>query len=235
VTSPTTSIPLDLGRIDSALFDLDGVIADSREPFTRSVNATLLAHGLEPRPEQELHEYLGPPTHATFEAILGEEPGERVDAIVRAYRAHYREQTMLQTPVFAGVAALVEDLARRIPLVVATSKARVFAEELLGEMGLASSFLAIVGPELESVNEPKTETVARALDALPAQAQAPVMIGDRRYDVIAARAHGVPTIGVLWGIGSERELREAGAAVLVASPAELARLLRAAPDALAAS
>jgi phosphoglycolate phosphatase len=55
------------------------------------------------------------------------------------------------------------------------------------------------------------------------------MIGDRGLDVVAAHANGLRAIGVLWGYGSERELRKAGAAQLCAAPARLpevvARLL----------
>ena len=47
------------------------------------------------------------------------------------------------------------------------------------------------------------------------------MIGDRAADVRAAHANGLRAIGVLWGYGSERELREAGAAVLCAEPRAL--------------
>ena len=28
------------------------------------------------------------------------------------------------------------------------------------------------------------------------------MVGDRSFDVLAARAHGLPSIGVTWGIGT---------------------------------
>ncbi len=52
-----------------------------------------------------------------------------------------------------------------------------------------------------------------------------VMVGDRLYDVEGAREQGLPTIGVLWGAGSEQELREAGAAALVATPDEIPPLL----------
>jgi phosphoglycolate phosphatase len=53
------------------------------------------------------------------------------------------------------------------------------------------------------------------------------MVGDRWYDIAAAHANAMPAIGVLWGIGSERELSEAGADALVETPAELADVLRA--------
>jgi len=48
------------------------------------------------------------------------------------------------------------------------------------------------------------------------------MVGDRSFDMIAARAHGLRAVGVAWGIGSREELLDAGADVIVETPAEIA-------------
>jgi len=50
------------------------------------------------------------------------------------------------------------------------------------------------------------------------------MIGDRSFDVLAAREHGLVAVGATWGIGSVDELTGAGADVLVSDPAELLAL-----------
>jgi phosphoglycolate phosphatase len=47
------------------------------------------------------------------------------------------------------------------------------------------------------------------------------MIGDRKFDVIGAKNHGIRSIGVLWGYGSEQELREAGAESICENPLQL--------------
>ena len=47
------------------------------------------------------------------------------------------------------------------------------------------------------------------------------MVGDSTWDVKAASAAGVPTVAVLTGGFSAEELREAGAAEVVTSIAEL--------------
>ena len=56
-------------------------------------------------------------------------------------------------------------------------------------------------------------------------AETAVMIGDRAVDMIAARANGARSIGVLWGYGSEAELVDADADILCAAPGELASCL----------
>ncbi len=212
---------------DAVLFDLDGVLLDSRAAFVRCINAALVENGLAPREAGELYRYLGPPLHEAFAELVGEER-PLVLACVESYRRHYDEVGPVATVVFPGMRALLAELCADTPLAVATAKAQAVAEPLLEGLGLRTFFTAILGPGLDTENERKEETIARALEHFPAAAR-PVMVGDRWYDIAAAHANAMPAIGVLWGIGSERELSEAGADALVHTPAELADLLRAHP------
>jgi phosphoglycolate phosphatase len=205
-------------RPDVVLFDLDGVIVDSRLTFARCVNAALLAHGQPARPERELYRYLGPPLYGTFELLVG--PGPMVQSCVDAYRERYRALAAAETTVFPGMREVLELAGPILPLVVATSKATALAEPLLAALGLRELFAAVVGPSLDAKNEGKAVTIERAMSALPPGFRA-VMVGDRHYDVLAASEHGIPTLGVLWGIGTAEELRDAGAEALVRSPGEL--------------
>jgi phosphoglycolate phosphatase len=54
-----------------------------------------------------------------------------------------------------------------------------------------------------------------------------VMIGDRRYDALGARAVGIRAIGALWGYGDAEELAAAGADPLIKAPRQI-------PEAVAA-
>jgi phosphoglycolate phosphatase len=213
---------MDLGSADAVLFDLDGVLVDSRTAFVRSINAALAEHGLPERPADELAQYLGPPLHRTMALFAADEA--QADALVLSYRARYRRTMAAESAVFDGIPEALDELAATMPLVVATSKAAALAEPLLEQLGLRDRFGAVYGPRLQARDEAKSLTIARALEGLP-HARRPVMVGDRKFDVLGARAHDLPCVGVLWGIGSEQELREAGAAALVAEPRELVDLL----------
>lgn len=204
------------------MFDLDGVLVDSRAPFARSINAALIAHGLRPRDEEELHACIGPPLDATFERLAG--AGAIVASCVEAFRESYAACAASETPVFDGVPALLDGLAARMPLVVATSKPQGLADRLLDDLALSRYFVAAVGPLPDEEHEPKAVTVGRALRVLPAGSRT-VIVGDRSFDIAAGRAHGLMTIGVLWGIGGEAELRAAGADLLARTPAQLRRLM----------
>jgi phosphoglycolate phosphatase len=192
------------------------VLVDSRQAFARCVNHALSQHGLPARAETELHPFLGPPLHATFEQLAG---AELADACVEAYRERYRERASAESSVFEGLndaLALIDE-----ELVVVTSKPQALAEPLLSALGLRDRFAAVFGPALSERAEPKSATLARAVASHAPRA----LVGDRSFDMRAAVAHGIRAVGVLWGIGDETELRAAGADAIAATPAELRHAL----------
>ena len=145
---------------------------------------------------------------------------------VLAYRAVHDQ---LGSPLFPGVAeALAALAAAGLPLALATSKPQPFAEAVVAGKGLSPLLDVVVGSDRAHGRRTKGDVVAAALLALGLPA-APVMVGDRRHDVAGAAEHGVPCVGALWGYGGEQELRAAGAAALVRSPAELVALLTGGP------
>jgi phosphoglycolate phosphatase len=209
------------------LLDLDGTLVDSRAGIVAGMNATLEAHGLAPRPAAEIEARIGPPVHDTFAWLFGIPEGDgRLDVLVEEYRGRYAELMLGLTPVFDGIHdALAALAADGYVLAIATSKARHLALALADGLGLAPFLSAVHGPVPPSRDD-KAQTIARALADLGDPACA-VMVGDRLHDIEGAHAHGLPAIGVLWGIGDEAELRDAGTDVLVAHPRDLPAAVRA--------
>lgn len=218
---------------EALLFDLDGVLVDSRAAITASINHALERMGLPRQPETSLHRFIGPPLGAALGTLLdelGADPAQAPRAVA-LYRERYREHCVAETPLFPGIREALTALRGRVPLAVATSKPTAFARPILEARGIAELFDCIEGPSLDPDGEPKERTVARALEGLGMRPVPPgrvVLVGDRRHDVEAARAHGLLPVGVAWGIGSEEELRRAGAARILREPADLVGLL--APD-----
>jgi phosphoglycolate phosphatase len=203
----------------AVLFDLDGVLLDSRIAIVRCIEHGLRANGVEPPAAAELERHIGPPLIDAFAMLAGP---ERADACLAAYRERYVVSSLEETTVVPGAQEALAAVAARVPVAVATTKPYAFAEPLCERLGLAEHLRAITGPELDAPDEIKSVTVTRALAALGLMpgADAP-LVGDRRHDVEAAAANGIGCVGVLWGIGDEAELRAAGADPIVSAPADL--------------
>ncbi len=202
----------------TVIFDLDGVLVDSRAAIAGCMNHALTVLGRPTRPEPDLYAYIGPPISHSFGDVLGLAPEDpEVVAMMAAYRERYASVSLTATTVEPGMPEALDRLAGDHRLAVATSKPTAFAEPLLDAVGLSAYFDVIAGPALDEHAEPKTETLRAALARLgPTRA---VMVGDRSFDVLAAHANGLPAIGVRWGIGSAQELSEAER--LIDRPAEL--------------
>jgi phosphoglycolate phosphatase len=200
---------------DAAIFDFDGVIIDSRKPVETAINGALLAHGFASRSAAETARFIGPPALRAFAELTGAAEGSQiVAACVATYHDIFARVYLDQTRLIDGMPELLRNLT--LPLALATSKVRKFVAPLLEQFAL--EFEVVSAPELD---EPKARTVARAQRKLGARE--PVVVGDRFYDVDAARACGLRVIGVTWGVGDREELR--GADVIVERPAELLALL----------
>ena len=205
------------------LFDLDGVLVDSRAAFLNSVALALTDLELPSFTREQLLPCIGPPLKVGFSGLLAttaEDP--RVDALIAAYRGHYATISLTDTTVAPGMREALAALDQT--KAVATSKPHHFAEPLLTALGLREHFAVVAGPELDTSGETKAQTITRALKLLGTTDA--VMVGDRSYDVNGARANGIPCIGVLWGIGSFKELEQSGAQAIIADPAELGPAIR---------
>ncbi len=220
-----------MAALDALIFDFDGVIVDSYSAVTGSINAALVEHGLAARPAAELRHYIGPPTFSAFRELTGAPEGSpQIDAIVATYRRHYAAIYLQQTSVIEGIVPVLESLRERLRgLALATSKSVLFTQPLLEALALERFFDDVQAAAANDASDDKAAIVGRALGALRARGcRCVAMVGDRSYDIEAARFHGLEAIGVTWGIGSAQELRDAGAQMLLEAPSELLDLAGAA-------
>jgi phosphoglycolate phosphatase len=204
---------------EAVLFDLDGVLLDSRAAIANCMEHALRAHGLPVPPAAQLQSYIGPPLLDAFAELGG---ADRAYALMATYRERYVTSSLAETTVVPGMPEALATVAGQVPVAVATTKPHAYAEPLCEHLGLTPHLRAVVGPELDAPDEVKTVTIVRALAAFGLEPGADVpMVGDRRHDAEAAHANGLSCVGVLWGIGDEAELRAAGADPILRAPAEL--------------
>lgn len=195
------------------LFDMDGVLVDSIPSIHACLNHALDRMGRAPIGREAALPAVGPPLEHAAEELLGTRDAAEVERFVGHYRERYGRTCARETLPAAGLAEVLAALAARWPLAVATSKPEVYAREILGALGVAGRFAAICGRSLALDRATKAASIARAVEAVAedGSSRGLIMVGDRSHDVEGAAEHGIPTVGVLHGAGSEAELRGAGA------------------------
>lgn len=207
------------------LFDLDGTLSNTGPGIMASTKYALSAMGMPEASEEKLRCMIGPPLDIGWREFFGLE-GEQNLLAIQKFREYYREQGVFQSELYPGVKEMLERLAGKATLCVATSKPEFFAGKILEMRGIAPYFKVLVGSPMGAEGTTKPEIIEKVLAQLgnPPKDEV-VMIGDRFYDIEGAKACGVTSVGVTYGFAAPGELQEAGADYVVATAEELGTLL----------
>jgi len=194
----------------AALFDLDGTLTDPEVGITTCIAFGLRKVGAAVPPQSELRGWIGAPLQATLFDHLGSRT--LADEALAFYRERFVRVGMFENEPYAGMhAALAAVRSHCERLFVVTSKPTVFAAKIVRHFELDVYFDEVHGSELDGQYTDKRELVTHVADHHHLDTSRVVMIGDRRYDIEAARDNGLKSLGVLWGFGSPEELESAGA------------------------
>ncbi len=205
------------------LFDLDGTLTDSGEGIMNSAALALEHYGI-PVPEREkMRVFVGPPLHETF-VKFGIADSE-ADNAVEIYRSRYNTIGKFENFPYPGIPEMLEQLQKKgHKLLVATSKPEALSIEILEHFDLVRYFHRICGASLDRSRSSKEDVIAYLLRECSTTDDI-VMVGDTAFDVLGAKAHNIPCIGVSWGYGTVADMRAAGAAAIAQTVDELKEML----------
>ena len=206
------------------LFDLDGTLTDSGEGIINCAILALEHFGLPIPTREELRVFVGPPLHESF--MKQGFPAELAEEAVAVYRERYVPTGMFENTPYPGVRELLEKLhTEGHKLYVASSKPEWMCVEILKHFDLAKYFEMICGATMDTSRTNK-EAVIEYLIQENGRTDNMIMVGDTKFDVLGAKAHGIPCIGVSWGYGTVADMQEAGAAAIATTMEELENLLK---------
>ncbi|MBR2421020.1 MAG: HAD family hydrolase [Oscillospiraceae bacterium] len=205
------------------LFDLDGTLTDSGEGIINCAILALEHFGL-PIPSREaLRVFVGPPLHESF--INHGVPTDKAEEAVAIYRSRYIPIGKFENTPYPGIRDLLETLKRSgHTLFVATSKPEQMSIDILEHFDLARYFDRICGATMDTSRTDKEAVIAYLLEQ-SGVTENTVMVGDTKFDVLGAKAHGIPCIGVSWGYGEVSDMIKAGAIAIADTPEQLLEAL----------
>jgi len=206
------------------LFDLDGTLTDSGEGIINCVILALEHFGLPVPSRDALRVFVGPPLHESF--IKHGVPADKADEAVEVYRSRYIPIGKFENTPYPGIRDMLEALkAEGHALFVATSKPEQMSIDILEHFDLAKYFDRICGATMDTSRTNKEAVIAYLLEQNRNTGNI-IMVGDTKFDVIGAKAHNIPCVGVSWGYGEVCDMLEAGAVEIAHSAEELFSILQ---------
>ncbi|KAB2953664.1 HAD-IA family hydrolase [Heliorestis acidaminivorans] len=221
-SKPQSDLVIKPQEYKTVLFDQDGTLIDSIELIHKSYRQVFDYLEL-PWKEGEVMKHLGRSLVEISE--LYAKDSVQAAQFRELYSYFYRQDHDEYTKAFPEATAFLQNLqAKGFVLGVVTGKRHDPARESLEYTGLWPYMKNLVGADEVEQSKPAPYSLLKALDQLDSKASESLYIGDGAFDMTAAKSAGMLAIAVTWGIGSEEELREAGADIIVKSWKELNNL-----------
>lgn len=178
-----------------ALFDFDGVVADTEPLYVELDRRALAALGYEAT-DEELEGFVGKASEVEGPALLARHGIQATEADYLAVwdsdRDIYGNPALEPSPGLPELWARLRERGCRIAVVSTTRCASLV--RALNNFGLLTYVDAIVGREMVSRMKPDPEPYLRALEILGVDAADAVAFDDSSSGVASARAAGVYTV-----------------------------------------
>jgi phosphoglycolate phosphatase len=210
----------------AVLFDLDGTLLDTLQDLATSGNEVLAGRGLPPHPLDAYRIFIGNGmvnlARDVFPPEMRPETEDQIAAVLDEYRAAYSRNWKNTTVPFPGIAGVLDRLiADAVPIGVVSNKAHDFTVQCVEAFLDDWKWDVLIGARDGHPRKPDPAGALEAAAVLGVAPQECLFVGDSDVDMMTARNAGMRAIGVSWGFRPVEELLEAGAEVILGSPAEL--------------
>ena len=214
--------------IRTVLFDLDGTLTDSREGIVNSVKYAIEKLGGTMPDQQTLLKFIGPPLQESFMAYCGYDT-ETAARGVEVFRERYEPVGQYENQPAPGLRELLARLKERgYTLALASSKPESLCVPICEKFGFTPSLAVVTGspPVGDWSKADVIRETMRRLELTEAHKPEILMVGDRKFDVLGAKACGIACAGVeFFGYAAPGELAESGAVAVVRTPEELEQFI----------
>lgn len=206
--------------MDSVVIDVDGTLLDSNYhhavAWSRAFDQVLDRHV----PAAAIHRSIGMGGDRLVAAVAGDDVEERHGDEIRERWEKEFDRIIDETRLFEQARELLAAVgAAGLKVVLASSSIPKHAEHPLSLLHAEEHSDEWTTSEDAEESKPDPELLDEALAKVGGGRA--VMVGDAVWDVEAANAQGIPTIGLRCGGYGRQELLDAGAVVVYEDPADL--------------
>lgn len=224
-------MPIEWSRVKGLCFDVDGTISDTDDAWVERISRAL-------NPIRFLFAHRDTRPFSRWLVMVTESPmnlGFRWldvlsldDNFARLYEKISKRNRKKRGSfiLMKGARELLNHVHQYYPLTVVSARDHNSTHDFLAQFELHSLFREVVTSQTCERSKPFPQPVIFAAQRMDLRPQDCVMIGDTTVDILAGKRAGAQTIGLLCGFGTEKELRRAGADLVLADLTHLHELIK---------
>lgn len=222
---------LDTDRIQALCFDVDGTLHDTDDQFVLKLAGWLrMMRFLLPRTDPlVLARMIVMSTETPANILYGIPDRLGIDQGIAAFNDWLYLKGLGKSAqpfqLIDGVKEMLFQLRAHYPMSVVSARGGRSTNLFLEHFEIGDLFVAIATAQTCRHTKPYPDPILWAAQQMDVHPQNCLMIGDTTVDIIAGKAAGAQTAGVLCGFGTEDELVQNGADIIFESTAQLTDIL----------
>ena len=217
-------------RVRAILFDIDGTLSDSDDLMVQKVERFLKPFTFFSTVEKR--HFI-----ARWLVMVVESPGNFIYNVADKFdldslfirlintRSKKKKHRVKKYWIIPGVQELFANLFGKYSMGVVSARDDKSALGFVRQFELERYFNVVVTSQTCRYTKPFPEPLLFAAKKLGIEPQSCLMVGDTTVDMKAAKLAGMQAVGVLCGFGREKELKRAGADVILPAPTDLPQIL----------
>jgi HAD superfamily hydrolase (TIGR01509 family) len=184
-------------QVQAIIFDMDGVIVDSEERHERVFLEVVCEIGYGDRLDFRFADYIGRSDQVMWvDFVARHKPSQPLAGLLARKRQRMVEIIRREQPLFDGLPELIEKLAPRYALGLASGSERQVVEAVLEIKRLGRFFSAVVADSDVEHGKPAPDIFLRAAELLRVAPQNCCVIEDSKPGVAAGLAAGMQVIAI---------------------------------------
>lgn len=218
---------IDRSKIKAICFDVDGTLSDTDDVWVNSF-ASRLKFMRFLFPKRDIKPFarwlvmeLESPGNLLYEILdrlhLDDEVARLYSRIAKSRIGRKPKQFWLMPKVNT----LLEQLHPLYPMSVVSARDAHTTQIFLDQFSLGALFCSVATSQTCKYTKPFPHPILWAAQQMQVKPEECLMVGDTTVDIRAGKTAGAQTVGVLCGLGREKELRRAGADLILNSTHEL--------------
>ncbi len=225
-------MPLDIDRIQAICFDVDGTLSDTDDLWVNNF-ATRLSFLRFLSTKKDLRFFarsmlmaLETPGNLVYELLDRIHLDDDVANIYNWLAKHKTGRDPTQFWMVPRGLELLQYCHQRYPLAIVSARDEKSTLAFLHQFNIQGLFGSIITAQTCTYTKPFPDPIIRAAHDHGILPENCLMVGDTTVDIRAGKAAGAQTVAVLCGFGTEKELRAAGADLILTQTYELMTILR---------
>lgn len=205
------------------IFDLDGTLLNSLEDIADTANEVLKHYGFETYPLEMYNGFVG---NGIFELVKRIMP-ETTDEVTRLqgvaeFEKRYRRNWNRKTVPYPYIGEMLQALGKKnILMAILSNKADSFTKKCARHFFPECKITPVIGLSEEIRPKPYADGALKIAEKLQILPENFMFVGDSNVDIQTGISAGMKTAGASWGFRGEKELRDAGADIIINNPQEL--------------